>query len=60
MSTQEETKMPLEIKKPEADDLALALAERTGRTIAAAVIYALRQHCNGSSCVWASPILPEV
>jgi antitoxin VapB len=35
--------MPLNIKNPEADRLARALAERTGETITDAVIHALQE-----------------
>jgi antitoxin VapB len=35
--------MPLNIKNPQADELARELAERTGRTITDAVITALRE-----------------
>ena len=51
--------MALNIKNPEADDLARALAQSTGRTITDAVIYALREQLRREQGRSARPDLVE-
>ena len=51
--------MPLNIKNPEADNLARLLAKKTGRTITDVVVYALREQLRREEGKSAAPDLAE-
>ncbi|MGD0497160.1 MAG: type II toxin-antitoxin system VapB family antitoxin [Bryobacteraceae bacterium] len=51
--------MPLNIKSPEADELARRLAKKTGRNLTGAVIYALREQLRQEEGWVCAPDLAE-